>query len=122
MIDEAIVDRVLNPALWAKTAYENEPCFWCGIDLSQPRQDKQRSPNKRTRDHVLPKCDGGTVTVWCCNACNSIKGNIEPQEWVEFISTAGPWRHLFHKPGPRGRDLYDRWCAAGKQPLAARPI
>ena len=37
-----------------------------------------------TRDHVWPASRGGDKTVPCCRACNSIKGDMTPHEWLQF--------------------------------------
>lgn len=43
--------------------------------------------NERTNDHLIPRCAGdGTEThniVICCSDCNSLKGSIEVNEFLE---------------------------------------
>jgi 5-methylcytosine-specific restriction endonuclease McrA len=50
-------------------------CFYCGVDAS-------RYP---ICDHLVPICRGGTNDlsnlVTACDACNSSKGSLTPDEW-----------------------------------------
>ncbi len=43
--------------------------------------------NERTNDHVIPRCSGGATEVSniviCCQDCNSLKGNVLLNEFLE---------------------------------------
>ena len=52
-----------------------------------------------TRDHVYPKTLGGRETVWCCYACNQIKGSMLPVEWEAYMAAFPEW----WKFGPAGK-------------------
>lgn len=61
------------------------------------RLEAKTSPTKlaATKDHVLPKSRGGrgvmASTVWCCRQCNTLKGNMMPEEWSAFMRTNPRW-------------------------------
>lgn len=44
-----------------------------------------------TRDHIVPRSMGGTVTVWCCADCNNIKGCMTPEQWKNFRARNPTW-------------------------------
>lgn len=48
-----------------------------------------------TFDHYMPKAKGGTGCksnlVACCVACNAIKGNMTPVEWIKFMANTPEW-------------------------------
>lgn len=50
------------------------PCFYCGQSLKG---------GKRTRDHVVPKCKGGTYDriVDACKDCNQRKAALDLEEF-----------------------------------------
>lgn len=45
------------------------PCSYCG------------GRGAITRDHVIPKCRGGRVTVPACHGCNGSKGSEDMEPW-----------------------------------------
>ena len=53
-------------------------CAYCG---------KVMPMNERTNDHIIPRCAGGTTgthnIVICCPNCNSLKGAMEVNEFLE---------------------------------------
>ena len=70
----------------------NGHCWYCGclVDVFTV-----------TRDHVLPKCRGGTDgwrnIVPACKMCNSRKGNRTTEEFRKFLATT---RRKWRVPGP----------------------
>lgn len=53
-----------------------------------------RSLVAATKDHVVPKSHGGQRTVWCCRQCNTLKGNMTPVEWSNFMRANPGWWKL----------------------------
>lgn len=53
-------------------------CVYCG-----------RHSKKLTKDHVVPRGQGGTSEssnlVMCCQSCNASKGNMTPEQWAKSI-------------------------------------
>lgn len=96
----------------------SDKCFYCqrsflpgGPHASQATQGRQR-----TRDHIVPASVGGTRTVPCCRACNSIKGDMSPQEWLQFRREnpnwwADNWQWMASQVA-RKRSKADRYCSA----------
>ena len=65
-------------------------CCYCRRELSKPGG---RSRTALTRDHVMPRCVGGTRKVRCCRQCNGLKGDIHPSVWRWFtVEHPGWWR------------------------------
>ncbi len=77
----------VQPHLWVKSyeppltnralfARDRHLCLYCG---------KQSTSRDLTRDHVIPKCQGGTDcwsnVVSCCHRCNHLKGARTPDQW-----------------------------------------
>jgi hypothetical protein len=67
-------------------------CTYCLRDLTSPHS---RCGTAATRDHVMPKCVGGTRKVPCCQACNSLKGDIHPGVWRWFTEKNPGWWRIF---------------------------
>ncbi len=63
-------------------------CAYCERRLEAPT-----SPSKlaATRDHVVPRSAGGTEKVWCCRQCNSLKGDMMPDQWLAFRQSNPEW-------------------------------
>jgi hypothetical protein len=51
------------------------PCFYCGVRL------RPSGPAMRTKDHVVPKSQGGTKTVEACLKCNAAKADKSLEEF-----------------------------------------
>ena len=85
-------------------------CAYCNRTLIGA---PSRSALMATRDHVVPKCRGGWQTVWSCFTCNTMKGNMEPGEWAEFMRTNPEWWKTGPKPFSRSRPF-------GYRPTVAR--
>jgi hypothetical protein len=60
------------------------PCHWCGVPMTA-RNGQPKDPTDATRDHVFPKSRGGKDRVWACLRCNTLKGNMDPMDWVDLI-------------------------------------
>lgn len=70
-------------------------CRYCKRTLAPP--DSQ-SLVRATRDHFVPQCAGGKKTVWCCYACNQIKGSMLPEAWIAYMAQNPGWWRLPAKP------------------------
>lgn len=47
-----------------------------------------------TRDHVVPRSQGGRATVLCCLDCNRIKADLLPLAWSAFMLANPEWWRL----------------------------
>lgn len=75
-------------------AGDGEFCSYCQRELIA------YSVTHPTRDHVTPRSRGGTKTVWACMVCNSMKRDLLPNQWQEFMSTNPRWWEKAKKRGP----------------------
>ena len=57
-------------------------CTYCG------------SWRQMTRDHVVPKSQGGTYIVPVCHQCNCSKANMSLQEWLLTLPGDAPQHHF----------------------------
>ena len=74
-------------------------CTYCRRTLQSSRA---YSAVAATRDYVHPKSLGGTRKVWCCFACNNLKGSKTAFEWSRFMSENPEWWKKFTaRNGPR---------------------
>lgn len=67
---------------------KGESCHWCKRLLESKGS---RSKLGATKDHVLPKSQGGRATVWACRQCNAIKGDMHPDVWRDFMAANPEW-------------------------------
>lgn len=74
-------------------------CFWCNRTMAHRSQNSSLA---ETKDHVIPKAMGGTETVPCCKACNSVKGDRSPDEWATFMKENPEWWRLYRPRKRRG--------------------
>lgn len=44
-----------------------------------------------TKDHVIPKVLGGRAWVWACFLCNTLKGDMTPDEWEAWRARHPGW-------------------------------
>ena len=59
---------------------DSKACTYC------TRIMDKRSVNLRpTKDHYIPKCKDGKITVRACAQCNTIKGDMMPDMWNRFM-------------------------------------
>jgi hypothetical protein len=63
-------------------------CFYCGIKTRRMKPREVRKNNAQTvpmdactSEHVIPKCEGGYLTVFCCKRCNEAKGPLSLEEF-----------------------------------------
>lgn len=60
-------------------------CHYCNREMAEPPRRKGRFPsNTKTKDHVVPRCNGGGRTVDACLRCNCVKADGEYDIFVEF--------------------------------------
>lgn len=63
-----------------------------------------------TSDHVAPKRVGGTDDfpnrVLACRACNELKGDMRPDQWLRFMAETPEWWAMFYRTGLRGLRLF----------------
>jgi hypothetical protein len=63
-------------AYCGRKVYERDSCE----ALNDPR-------SVRTRDHLIPKCDGGIEAITACHDCNNIRGSDPVEVFVAFMDT-----------------------------------
>lgn len=96
-----------------------EPCFYC----KRPMMDKSSQNGLAvTRDHYHPRSKGGRRIVLACRTCNSIKKDMLPDDWRDFMRCFPTWwehpdfRDMGWQKGP----VYaTKWDAAGNPYLPA---
>lgn len=67
---------------------KGQRCCYCNRTL-----EATSSPSRvaATKDHVVPKSEGGVETVWACWQCNHIKANMPLVEWQRFMAENPGW-------------------------------
>lgn len=89
--------------------HHGKPCPYCQRNMNT--RDTRLHP---TRDHVIPRCRGGTAKIICCLTCNGIKADMLPEEWDGFMEANPGWWHLTRvelrliKRGMRGLTVIPR--------------
>ena len=70
-------------------------CTYCKRDTLKGSRCRINDPLTRTWDHVIPLSRGGPDTkenrVLACLRCNSIKGNMMPDEWAAYMEANPMW-------------------------------
>jgi hypothetical protein len=71
------------------------PCPYCGEVMRKKAGTANRQHWRHpTRDHVVPRCEGGTITVVVCHTCNHNKADRSLDEWLAFLAwTDDPRQH-----------------------------
>jgi hypothetical protein len=54
-------------------------CAYCGVQMTNGCDGQW--PTAETRDHMLPRCRGGTKLARVCLACNRDKMHLTVNEW-----------------------------------------
>ncbi len=67
-------------------------CTYCHRQLTRCTD---RGRTAATKDHVMPKCVGGTRKVPCCRQCNELKGDMHPSVWRWFQTSYPAWWKSF---------------------------
>lgn len=68
-----------------------------------------------TRDHVKPKSLGGKAVILACRLCNTIKGDMEMEDWRAFMECYPRWwenklfAHLGNQPERPMKQLQPRY-------------
>lgn len=84
-----------RPERWKKAKKRKRVdrlCVYCKRQLTQAGTGQSTS---LTRDHFVPKSQGGRITYACCLACNNLKGDMLPWEWREFTDANPQWWKLW---------------------------
>ncbi|MGA0595587.1 HNH endonuclease signature motif containing protein [Enterovirga sp. CN4-39] len=92
-------------------------CYYCKQPLVI---SKGRHPRKKTLDHVHPKSRGGRDTVFACQHCNTMKGDMSMAAWAFFMSANPDWWRLGTEhvvPNEKLREFYRRGKAMMAAPL-----
>lgn len=76
--------------------YVPKPCAYCGITMTLNTQETQGNVTNETRDHITPRCKGGTITVACCEGCNRDKHHLSLSEYRAVLCVRRRTLHLFH--------------------------
>lgn len=63
-------------------------CHYCYRRLAHPKSGLRWSA---TKDHIHPRCLGGTVTVPCCLHCNHLKADMTADKWWWVMNTFPNW-------------------------------
>jgi len=63
-------------------------CPYCRRTMSGTQS---RSNTAATRDHIVPKSQGGRLRIWCCRMCNTLKGSMPLDEWEQFMADNPYW-------------------------------
>jgi hypothetical protein len=50
-----------------------------------------------TREHLVPRCRGGTLCVMACSWCNANKGDKSLAEWLRGLPPLAPQHHFCRK-------------------------
>lgn len=91
---------------WKSRVYAKEKipsdsgnCFFCGRKLNRyHRSEIPLDELRPTVDHVKPKSDGGILSkknkVYACTDCNSIKGDMNVDQFIEAISGMQRLNHI----------------------------
>lgn len=56
-------------------------CAYCGVKLVWEKNSAGK-PQHASRDHVIPKSNGGRTTIPSCVSCNKAKANRSAAEFV----------------------------------------
>ena len=84
--------RDLMPNNMAKLRSDNLHCWYCGREVSNPRE--------LTIDHIFPRSKGGTNDTdnifLVCKSCNSSKGNKDIIEWYHDPNIYPPLYIIAH--------------------------
>lgn len=83
-------------------------CQYCHRQMTAPTD---RSSTAMTRDHVMPKCVGGTRKVRCCRLCNQLKGDMHPSVWRWFQGAYPGWWKTFRTNREVVEVCRERWGA-----------
>lgn len=96
--------------------------------------DRASAKLQATRDHVNPRSKGGGVVVICCTTCNGIKGDMNPEDWLQFMAEHPRWwaltklqlrdirRKLLGLPSRKQKLRHFRFVEARKQGVARTPV
>lgn len=60
-------------------------CHYCSVELVRGDTTHPGVPwpmNLETKDHVIPRCVGGTQKVPCCYWCNLIKCHVPENDFI----------------------------------------
>ena len=81
-------------------------------------------PGKRlTREHILPRCYGGTILIRVCRECNQKQGNspVYP-DFIRFIREhPALWREAKREACPMDTQAYGRFLNQVKHALQKSP-
>jgi len=73
--------RELRETQWWKRRLAKGLCHYCGNRVS---------PKSLTMDHIIPISRGGKSTkgnvVTACRECNTLKKQLLPMEWEQYLS------------------------------------
>ena len=79
-------------------------CRYCNRELKKPTDV---SGLAYTKDHIVAKAHGGGKTVPCCKACNSLKGDMTLEQWLEFRQKNPKWWKLYGQPNRKPNLKFD---------------
>ena len=56
---------------------KSDTCWYCGVSLND---------TNRSEDHFWPAAYGGQLKISCCKACNTLKGNLTPNQFIKLLN------------------------------------
>ncbi len=94
----------MTKSRWVETRQQHgKPCAYCRREM-----DADSDQLRPTRDHHVPKSQGGTETVWACYVCNAIKSDMPPAEWDAYMAAHPEWWKSWRRACPDYRRKYRR--------------
>lgn len=87
------------------------PCWYCGIRL------KKGGPAMKTKDHVVPKSQGGKWTVDACLRCNAAKKDMSLEEFRQLCGGTEFWGEM----KTRLEDTKTAWLVKEDMPNLTTP-
>lgn len=118
----------INTPMFRDT-HHAKPCKYCTRPM-----DRASAQLQATRDHFNPRSKGGGPVVICCITCNSIKGDMNPEDWLQFMAEYPRWwkltklqlrdirRKLLGLPSRRQKLCHFHFAKAQKQGTARTPV
>lgn len=73
-------------------SHDGRPCPYCGDTMHVRYPNPHHHRDCPTRDHIIPRCQGGTRTIIVCMDCNNRKADMPPAAWLQYVADWRPER------------------------------